>query len=116
MPAAGTAIVAGPGAASTTYATPVMVTQVGGPVVLHEPRPAQHDVVSDELAPDGQPLFRSQLSGIGETVPVEGLDRVQSGQPVRLLLQHPSGDARDAVRALKLGPYETGSSRSSAFS
>jgi hypothetical protein len=37
-------------------------------------------VVSDELAPDGQPLFRSRLSGIGEVVPVEGLDRVQSGR------------------------------------
>ena len=79
-PAAGTAIVAGPGAASTTYATPVMVTQVGGPVSFTNADLPQHDVVSDELAPDGQPLFRSRLSGIGEVVPVEGLDRVQSGQ------------------------------------
>ena len=80
MPAAGTAIVAGPGAASTTYATPVMVTQVGGPVSFTNADLPQHDVVSEELAPDGQPLFRSRLSGIGEVVPVEGLDRVQSGR------------------------------------
>ena len=80
VPAPGTAIVAGPGAASTTYATPVMVTQVGGPVSFTNADLPQHDVVSDALAPDGQPLFRSRLSGIGEVVPVEGLDRVQSGQ------------------------------------
>ena len=80
VPAQGTAIVAGPGAASTTYATPVMVTQVGGPVSFVNSDLPQHDVVSDDRAPDGQPLFRSRLSGIGEVVPVEGLDRVQSGR------------------------------------
>ena len=57
-----------------------MVTQVGGPVSFTNADLPQHDVVSDELAPDGQPLFRSRLSGIGEVVPVEGLDRVQSGR------------------------------------
>jgi polyvinyl alcohol dehydrogenase (cytochrome) len=80
VPSVGAAIVAGPGAASTTYATPVMTTQVGGPLSFVNADLPQHDVVSDELAPDGQPLFRSRLSGIGEVVPVEGLDRVQSGR------------------------------------
>jgi plastocyanin len=79
-PPTGTAILAGPGAASTTYATPVMVTQVGGPLSFANLDLPQHDVVADELAPDGTPLFSSRLSGIGEVVPVEGLDRVQSGR------------------------------------
>jgi hypothetical protein len=79
-PVAGTAILAGPGAASTTYATPVMLTRVGGPVSFANFDLPQHDVVSDARAPDGLPLFRSPRSGIGEVVPVNGLDRVQSGR------------------------------------
>ena len=77
---AGATIVAGPGAASTTYATPVMVTQVGGPLSFTNLDLPQHDVVADRTAPDGTPLFRTPLVGLGQTVPVEGLDRVQSGQ------------------------------------
>ncbi len=77
---AGAAIVAGPGAASSTYATPVMVTQVGGPLSFANLDLPQHDVVSDAKAPGGAPLFKSRLGGLGETVPVEGLDRVESGQ------------------------------------
>ena len=77
---AGPAVVAGPGAASTGYATPVMVTQVGGPLSFLNLDVVQHDVVSDEKAPDGSPLFKTPLIGVGETAPVEGLDRVQSGK------------------------------------
>jgi polyvinyl alcohol dehydrogenase (cytochrome) len=77
---AGTAIVAGPGAASTTYATPAMVTQVGGPLSFVNFDLPRHDVIAVEKAPDGSPLFSSQLSGTGEIAPVEGLDRVQSGR------------------------------------
>jgi polyvinyl alcohol dehydrogenase (cytochrome) len=78
-PAPGTAILAGPGAASTTYATPVMVTQVGGPVSFSNFDLPQHDVVSDARTATG-PLFSSPRSGIGEVVPVQGLQRVQSGR------------------------------------
>ena len=70
----------GPGAASTSYATPVMITAVGGPLSFVNLDIAQHDVVAEDQAPDGTPLFRSRLSGIGEIVPVEGLDRVESGR------------------------------------
>jgi polyvinyl alcohol dehydrogenase (cytochrome) len=73
-------IVAGPGAASSTYLTPLMVTQVGGPLSFANLDLPQHDVVAEQKGADGQPLFRSRLGGIGEVVPVEGLDRVQSGQ------------------------------------
>jgi plastocyanin len=76
----GSAIVTAPGATSTGYATPVMATQVGGPVSYVNLDPVQHDVTSDAKAPDGQPLFKSKVSGLGEVSPVQGLDRVQSGQ------------------------------------
>jgi plastocyanin len=66
--------VAGPGAASTTYLTPVMVTAPGGPLNFTNLDVAQHDVVSD------QGLFKSKLIGLGQTAPVEGLDAVKSGQ------------------------------------
>jgi plastocyanin len=77
---AGATIVAGPGAASSTYATPVMVTQVGGPLSFTNLDLPQHDVTADEAGPDGRPLFHTPLIGIGQTVPVEGLDQVQSGR------------------------------------
>lgn len=71
---------ASPGAASSTYATPVMVTQVGGPLSFTNLDLPQHDVTADELGTDGRPLFRTPLIGIGQTVPIEGLDQVQAGQ------------------------------------
>ena len=79
-PATGGAIVAGPGATNTTYATPVMVTQVGGPLSFMNLDLQQHDVTADDVGPDGKPLFASRLGGLGETVPIEGLDRVESGR------------------------------------
>jgi plastocyanin len=76
----GAAIVAGPGAVYTTYATPVMTVAKGDPLSFVNLDAPQHDVTADEKAPDGKPLFYSRLGGIGEVVPVEGLDRVQSGK------------------------------------
>jgi plastocyanin len=76
----GSAIVASPGATSAGYATPVMATQVGGPLSFVNLDPVQHDVSSDAKEPDGRPLFSSKLSGLGEVSPVQGLDKVQSGQ------------------------------------
>jgi outer membrane protein assembly factor BamB len=76
----GGAILAGPGASSTGYATPAMVTRVGGPLSFLNLDIVQHDVVADDPGPDGRPLFRTKLIGFGESAPVEGLDRVQSGQ------------------------------------
>lgn len=40
----------------------------------------QHDVVSVEKAPDGSPLFKTPLIGIGEIAQVSGLDRVTAGK------------------------------------
>jgi outer membrane protein assembly factor BamB len=76
----GGAIVAGPGAVYTTYATPVMTVEKGGSLSFVNLDAPQHDVTADEKAPDGTPLFYSRLGGIGEVVPVEGLDRVEPGK------------------------------------
>jgi outer membrane protein assembly factor BamB/plastocyanin len=76
----GSAIVTTPGATSTGYATPVMATQVGGPLSYVNLDAVQHDVTSDQKGLDGRPLFFSKLSGLGEVSPVQGLDKVQSGQ------------------------------------
>jgi plastocyanin len=73
-------VVAGPGAASSNYATPVMITQVGGPLSFLNLDAVQHDVTSDAKAPDGKPLFHSALAGLGENKPIDGLDNVKSGQ------------------------------------
>ena len=78
-PPAGATVLAGPGATSTTYATPVMVTSPGGPLSFTNLDIAQHDVTSDQTV-DGKPLFSSRLVGLGESTPVDGLDRVESGQ------------------------------------
>ncbi|MGH2956393.1 MAG: PQQ-binding-like beta-propeller repeat protein, partial [Solirubrobacterales bacterium] len=77
VPAADPTILAGPGAQSYGYLTPVMVAEAGGRLSLSNSDLSLHDVVARDLGPDGQPLFRSRLAALGETVPVEGLDRVQ---------------------------------------
>jgi plastocyanin len=51
-----------------------MITQVGGPVNYTNGDIVRHDVVAN----DG--TFRSALAGTGETVPVNGLENVESGK------------------------------------
>jgi plastocyanin len=51
-----------------------MITQVGGPLNFTNLDIVQHDVVSD----DG--IFRSDLIGLGQTTPIEGLENVQAGR------------------------------------
>jgi plastocyanin len=95
----GSAIIAGPGATATGYATPVMVTRVGGPLSFVNLDPVQHDVTSEEKGPDGRPVFSSKLAGIGEVAPVEGLDRVQSGRTYPFLCSiHPGMRGNLVVR------------------
>jgi polyvinyl alcohol dehydrogenase (cytochrome) len=79
-PASEPPIVAGPGAASTSYATPVATTAVGGTLEFVNLDLAKHDVQSTELGPNGSPLFSTPLIDLGETATVEGLDRVQAGR------------------------------------
>ena len=56
------------------------MTNVGGPLSFVNLDLPAHDVVAEAKAPDGTPLFASRLGGLGEVVPVEGLDRVSAGQ------------------------------------
>ena len=104
--AAGTAIVAHPGAISTGYTTPVMVVQAGGELTFVNGDIAQHDVVADEYGPDTSdwcgpldpdrpedpntnprmfqlgrcPLFWSPLVPLGATTPVYGMENLAAGQ------------------------------------
>jgi plastocyanin len=73
-------IVAGPGAASSGYATPTASVERGGSISFLNLDFVEHDVNSEELGPDGRPLFSTPLIGFGESAEVEGLDRVQSGR------------------------------------
>jgi polyvinyl alcohol dehydrogenase (cytochrome) len=73
-------IIAAPGAASTSYATPVASTTVDGKIEFVNLDAAKHDVQSTEKAPDGTPLFSTPLIDLGETAPIDGLDRVEAGK------------------------------------
>jgi plastocyanin len=77
---AGTAIVSGPGAASTTYATPVVIAQRGAALTFANLDAAQHDVTAVEKDSKGKPVFGTPLIGLGQTAPVEGTDRLTAGQ------------------------------------
>ena len=70
---------AGPGAASTSYATPVVATQQGGKLSFLNLDTVQHDVNATKNGRDGRPLFHSKLTGLGETSPVEGVNHVPPG-------------------------------------
>ena len=88
---AGPSILSGPGAASTGYATPVMFAQKGGALSLVNLDAVQHDVVAEDKGPDGAPLFKTKLIGLGETAPVEGMDRVEPGKSYGFFCSlHPS--------------------------
>lgn len=75
-----TPVVAGPLAVSTNYATPAATTTRGGSLTFTNLDFVQHDVTADEQLPNGEPLFGTPLIGFGESAPVEGLDRVESGR------------------------------------
>ena len=86
---AGPAVLAGPGAYITNYATPVMAIQRGTRLsFLNEDLP-QHDVVAVDLGPNGAPLFASALIGIGEEAAVTGTDALKSGSYAFYCTIHP---------------------------
>jgi polyvinyl alcohol dehydrogenase (cytochrome) len=96
---ASSVIVSGPSAATYGYLTPAMVTTVGGDVSYTNGDIARHDVVATEKGPDGLPLFRSALAALGETVPVNGLDRVQAGKTYQFYCSlHPGMKGQLIVR------------------
>src|SRR5204863_2578196 len=76
---AGPSIVSGPGAASTGYATPVVVSHSGQKVTYVNLDNVQHDVNSTKKGPDGRPVFHSKLIGLAESAPVQGAEKVPAG-------------------------------------
>jgi plastocyanin len=84
-------VAAGPGAQlASNYATPVVVTSVGGDLSFINADASRHDVVAvDAVGPDDQPwcvsapagqcpLFWSTLIGIGQQTPVLGTENLES--------------------------------------
>lgn len=84
----GSPILAGPGAWISDFATKVAVVPVGGELSFVNADLMRHDVVADGVYGEGDqpwcaffranecPLFWSPLASMGETVGVEGLDRL----------------------------------------
>jgi plastocyanin len=84
------------GAALTGYATPVVVTAKGGPLMFVNTDSVPHDITADGLYVPKKlarkqpwcvdysrktcPLFKSQLVGTAQTAEVEGLDLLKSGK------------------------------------
>jgi hypothetical protein len=77
---AGPSIVSGPGAASTGYATPAMISFAGSKVSYTNLDNVLHDVTAADKGADGRPLFQSKLIGLGESAAVEGTEKLESGK------------------------------------
>jgi outer membrane protein assembly factor BamB len=77
---AGPSIVSGPGAASTGYATPAMISFAGSKVSYTNLDNVLHDVTATDKSPDGRPLFQSKLIGLGESAAVDGTEKLESGK------------------------------------
>ena len=73
-------VVSGPGAANYGYVTAATVMTKGSSLSYTNIDVSRHDVVADTNGADGQPLFRSELAALNETVPVAGADKLDSGQ------------------------------------
>ena len=77
---AGPSVVSGPGAASTGYATPAVVSFAGNKVSYTNLDNVQHDVTATDKGADGRPLFQSKLIGLGESTPIEGTEKLAAGK------------------------------------
>jgi outer membrane protein assembly factor BamB/plastocyanin len=92
------AVVAGPGGASTGYATPAMVAFAGGSLTFLNMDIVQHDVTATDKGPDGRPLFQSKLIGLGETAPVSGVEKLKAGSYTFFCSIHPGMKGTLAVQ------------------
>jgi polyvinyl alcohol dehydrogenase (cytochrome) len=77
---AGPSVVSGPGAASTGYATPVVIDFSGNKVSYTNLDNVLHDVTASDKGPDGRPLFQSKLIGLGESASVDGTEKLAAGK------------------------------------
>jgi outer membrane protein assembly factor BamB len=77
---AGPSVLSGPGAASTGYATPVVISFSGSKVSYTNVDNVLHDVTATDKGGDGRPLFQSKLIGLGESAPVDGTEKLAAGK------------------------------------
>ena len=87
---AGVPIVTAPGAAGTGYLTSEVVVPAGSGATYVNLDPVPHDVVASDLGPDGEPLFRSEIIGVGMTTPVVGVEALAVGTYGFYCSIHPS--------------------------
>jgi outer membrane protein assembly factor BamB/plastocyanin len=85
-------IATGPGAASYGYLTPVVTISKGGTASYINVDAARHNVSSTEG------LFRSELAGTGEQVPVAGTEKLEPGTYSFLCEPHPNMKGQLIVR------------------
>jgi hypothetical protein len=77
---AGPSVVSGPGAASTGYATPLVIDFAGNKVSYTNLDNVLHDVTATDKGADGRPLFQSKLIGLGESAAIDGTERLAAGK------------------------------------
>jgi plastocyanin len=71
------------------YLTTQVTVDQGEKVTFMNTDPISHDVLARDAGPDGQPLFRSELIGAGQTVPVEGVEYLTTGSYAFFCSIHP---------------------------
>ena len=71
------------------FLTSEVTIDQGERITLFNTDLAAHDVLARGLGTDGKPLFRSELAAIGETVPVEGVEYLTTGDYAFLCSLHP---------------------------
>lgn len=79
-------ITAGP---PNTYLTPDVTIDQGERVTFMNADVVDHDVLARDAGPDGKPLFRSELAGFGESVPVAGAEYLVTGSYRFVCSLHP---------------------------
>ncbi|MBA3606579.1 MAG: PQQ-binding-like beta-propeller repeat protein, partial [Acidimicrobiia bacterium] len=86
---AGAYVLAGPGATSAGF--PPAVMPKGASLALLNLDNAGHDVRSVDSGPDGQPLFRSEVSGFATPTPVKGAEKLSGARTYAFVCTiHPS--------------------------
>ncbi|HEX8105602.1 MAG TPA: PQQ-binding-like beta-propeller repeat protein [Solirubrobacteraceae bacterium] len=92
------AVVAGPGATSAGFATPVMSIQKGQTLAFRNLDVQIHDVTSKATGPDSRALFRSPRASAGQAVPVIGAEKAPPGQYEFFCSIHPGMTGSLTVR------------------
>jgi outer membrane protein assembly factor BamB/type 1 glutamine amidotransferase/plastocyanin len=87
---AGVPIVTVPGAEGLGYTPSTVLVPQGFGATYANFDPVPHDVVARERGADGQPLFRSELIGLGAVTPVTGVEGLSPGSYEFYCSLHPA--------------------------